>query len=189
MAKTNTTSAVIDNILKLTIVGGSITVGILLPNLLIGLDKPLQKYLNQLDKRAGERELARILGYMKSQRLVSGNYQHGLQITDKGRRRLAKLEFSNLKIAKPEKWDKKWRLVIYDIPENKKLSRDYLTSKLRRLDFYQLQRSAWIHPFPCREVIEKAASAYKVDQYITYIETSSIDNQKRLVKIFKKTLR
>lgn len=188
MAKTTTTSAVIDNILRLTVVGGSIAVGILLPNLLVGLDKPLQKYLNQLDKRTRERELQRILSYMKSQRLVSGNYQHGLQITDKGRRRLVEADFNNLAIAKPQKWDNKWRLIIYDIPEDRKRSRDYLTAKLRKMGFYQLQRSAWIHPFPCRDVIEKVASAYKIDKYTTYIETSYVDNQKRLVKIFKKTL-
>jgi len=188
MARTNTTSAIVDNILRLTVVGGAITAGLVIPNLLIALDKPLQKYLNHLDKRAGDRELRRVVNYMKSQELIKEDYQHGLQITDRGRVRLTKLDFDGLRIEKPRTWDKKWRLVLFDIPEEKKRGRDYLTVKLHQLGFYQLQRSAWLHPFPCRAVIEKVATSYGIDQYITYVEITRIDNEKELVKKFKNIL-
>ena len=188
MARKNTSSAIIDNILRLVAAGSFVAAGLLLPGLVVALDKPLQKYLNRLDKRSRERELRRIVGYMKTQRLVGGSYQHGLQITDKGRERLKQSDFESPKIRKPAKWDKNWRLVFFDIPESQKTGRDHLTAKLRRLGFYQMQRSVWIHPFPCREIIESVCDMYSVDQYVTYVETGYIDNQKELIKKFESLL-
>jgi DNA-binding transcriptional regulator PaaX len=46
-----------------------------------------------------------------------------------------------VKLKKPEKWDKKWRIVIFDIPNKKKPARNTLTEKLKKLGFYHLQKA------------------------------------------------
>jgi len=189
MGKTNNTSVVIDRILALTATTGFIAGSLLLPGLAIGLDKPMQKLMKHLDKRERERELMRVVRYMRSQRLVSGNYQHGLQITPRGHKRLAKAQLDSLQVVKPPSWDKNWRLIFFDIPEPSKAGRDQLIIKLKGLGFYQLQRSVWVHPFPCREVIEELGAYYQIDQYITYVETAYIDNQRQLAKKFHRILR
>ena len=186
MARNDTTSAIIDNILNLAVTGSALTASLVVPNLLVALDKPLDIFWKRMDKRSRERELRRVISYMKSNHLLESNYQHGLQITNKGRARLEKVHFNSLSIQPPRKWDKKWRLVIYDIPENRKDGRKALTAKITKLGFYQLQRSAWLYPFPCRNVVEMVASRYKVDRYLSYIETARIDNQKVIIKKFKK---
>lgn len=182
------TSAIIDNVLRLTITTGAIGAGLLIPNLLVALEKPLDIFWKHLDKRERERELRRALVYMKSRKLIQTDYDHGLQITQKGKNRLAKLDLDKIVIPKPKTWDRKWRLVFYDIPEEHKTGRNALVSKLNELGFYQLQRSAWLHPFPCREAVEAITTAYSIDPYITYVETSYIDNQTRLVQKFQKLL-
>lgn len=188
MENRDRTAAIIDGTLNFLITGSAIAGGLLLPNLLVALDKPLNVFWKKLDKRGREREMRRTITYMKSRDLIRGDYEHGLQITEKGRKRLEKIEFEKLSIKSPDVWDKKWRLVFYDIPETKKPARNALTSKLRYLGFYQLQRSAWVHPFPCREIIEKVSSHYNVDDYISYIETTFIDNEEKLKQKFKDVL-
>ncbi len=187
MAKNETTSAIIDGLLRFVAFGGVLSIGLMTPNALQALDKPLQTYFNRLDKRAREREFRRLRIYMKQKGLIaftSEDYEHGITLTKTGKKRLQKAKFDNLLITQPKKWDKQWRLVFFDIPESKRHARRALTSKLRLLGFQQLQRSAWIHPFPCRPEIEVVARAFDVSKYLTYIETSYIDNQKLLRKRF-----
>lgn len=71
-----------------------------------------------------------------------------------GREKIKKVIFDEMILEKVKKWDKRWRLLIFDIPESKKGARDTLREKLQDLGFYQCQKSVWIHPFPCLEEIE-----------------------------------
>ena len=59
------TAALVDGLLKFVLVGGVISATMLAPNALVALDKPLQKILKKLDVRQQERELKRVLHYMK----------------------------------------------------------------------------------------------------------------------------
>lgn len=175
-----------DTVLRELVIIGSLGAGLALPNLLVALDKPVGKLLSSLDKRAREREARRVIYYMKSRGLIAGEYEFGLNITKKGSQALAKLDIQLLNINSPGRWDKKWRIVFYDIPEKHKSGRDALTGRLRGLGFYQLQRSVWIHPFPCRQTLEKLTSSYNIEKYVSYIETPRLDQQNVLIKWFKK---
>lgn len=166
-------------------VGGLTITTLLAPNALLLLDKPLQKYFRELDSRTRERELRKFVSYMKEKRLITSDYAHGLEITDKARDRLAQIDFNNLAITTPDKWDSKWRLCFFDIPENQKTARDGLSHKLRLLGCYQLQRSVWVHPFSYEEELMTVASFYQIDKYITYVETTHINNESKLVEKFK----
>ena len=188
MSKNDTTTAIIDGLLRFTVTGGAIATTLVIPNAIQALDKPLNLYLNRLDKRAREREMRRIAAYMKKRGLVRGDYEHGLIITKTGRKRAAKADFERLSIKQPKQWDKKWRLVLFDIPEQHKKGRDYLTHKLKTLGFKQLQQSVWIYPFACRPEVETVSLAFRVSQYITYIETAHIDHQEKLVTRFSSVL-
>lgn len=188
MRRSEATSVIMESLLKLAVAGTTLTLALLAPNAMIALEKPLKKYLDKLDDRGKQREVRRVLSYMKSQGLVKATYDHGLQITERGREKLGQLTFDNLQITPPQQWDHKWRIVFYDIPEERKSGRDALTRKLRDIGFFQLQRSVFIHPFPCRQVIEHVTAACNVDRYVTYIETSFIDNEQTLIARFGKQM-
>ena len=186
MSRNESTSAIVQSILRLAAAGAILTVALLAPNAVSALEKPLKKYLRHLDDQEKRQEIGRIVSYMKSQKLISGTYQHGLQITERGRQKLAQIEFENLRITEPKQWDHLWRIVFYDIPEKQKAGRDALTRKLQEIGFLQLQRSVLIHPFPCKEAIATIAAAYDIDEFVTYIETGHVDRQDVLIKYFKK---
>ena len=136
----------------LKIVAGSAAIGIALaafiavPNLAMAA-KPFLEYLGDRDRRAWEKEKRNVreaIGRLRKRRLVAiaerkeGTY---LVITQKGKEVLKKFEIESLSISKPEEWDHKWRVVLFDIPEKYKRARDALRKKLQLLGFYPLQKS------------------------------------------------
>lgn len=186
------TSALIDGILRVVVLGGVITTALAAPNAVQILDKPITKILNKLDERSRQRELQKTLTYMRRKQLISNsnalNYKHGIKITEKGLKRLSVVSYKNLQITKLDNWDKKWRIILFDIPENQKSLRNSFTLKMKSLGLTQLQKSVWIHPFPCKNEIIHVSERHGLTKYITYIETSHIDNQELLIKRFSSLL-
>ena len=62
------------------------------------------------------------------------------RLSEKGKEKIKKLIFDEFKLKVPDKWDGKWRLVIFDIPEKFKNARGSLREKLKELEFYQCQK-------------------------------------------------
>lgn len=188
MARNDTSSAIIDGILEVAVTLGTISLSLIAPNLLKVLDKPTSRILDDMDEKARQREINRLMKYVLREKLITEHYQHGITLTKQGEKRLKKKEFNELVIAKPEQWDKSWRLVIFDIPEDKRSQRIMFTNKIKSLGFQHLQQSVWIHPFPCKDIVARSSEEYAVSKYITYIETSHIDNNIQLVDRFKNVL-
>src|SRR3989344_9532575 len=57
------------------------------------------------------------------------------RLTKKGRQALALFDAREYKLKKPRRWDKRWRVVIFDIPENRRGSRDLFRKTLRAAGF------------------------------------------------------
>lgn len=185
-----TTQAVMDGLLKFLVAGGVVTTALAAPNAIQIFDRPLNKLFKNLDKRSQERELRRVIHYMKQRGLINYNphdYEHGITLTKAGKDYL-KRKGDEITIKKPVSWDKKWRLVFFDIPEEKKTKRQAFTNKLRQLDFQTLQYSIWIHPFPCKQIVEVIAETAEVRQFVTYVEVEHIDNDKVLRERFNNLL-
>lgn len=184
-------AAIIDGILKFVATGGFITGALLVPNAAQIFDKPLQKLLNDLDERSRERELRRITYYMKQRGLIAyspKDYAHGMRLTTQGRARLKKKSFSDLRVNRPEEWDQKWRLVFFDIPMEANQGRLSFIYKLKQMGFQNLQKSIWIHPFPCRSEVEAITQLLEIRKYVTYVEINDIDAEAALRKRFKNLL-
>lgn len=102
------------------------------------------------------------------------------RITEKGKMKLRKFSFDNLGVPKPKNWDGKWRLIVFDIPHSKKQARDALREKLIDLDCYQLQKSVWVHPFPCQEEIFYVANVFEVSNFIEVFTVEDFNDSKAL---------
>ncbi|MBI3305072.1 hypothetical protein HYZ80_01990 [Candidatus Parcubacteria bacterium] len=106
-------------------------------------------------------------------------------LTETGKQRALRYRVANLAIKKPKQWDGRWRIVIFDIPEERKAVREALRAKFRSLEFYQLQRSVFITPYACREVIEFLKSYFHIDRYVHYGELTAIDCDRFLREQFE----
>ena len=184
----DTTAAIMDGILRFVAAGGFITTALVAPNAVQVFDKPLMKMLNTLDKRQQQRELRRVMHYMKLKGLIKyepRDYEHGISLTRAGKQKLKKRDFDMMTIPAPEHWDGMWRLVFFDIPENERTKRNSLNLKLKQLGFKQLQISIWIYPFACRAEIEATCEVLDIRKYVTYVEIANIDNEKSLRQRFR----
>ena len=173
-------------LLKLVAGGAILGLALVAPNILQVLDKPSRKYFSRLDQTDQERAIRRAMYYARRRGLLSvaDTYEHGMRITDIGVQYLQTTDLENLSIPTPKQWDRKWRIVFYDIPESHRAARRALIAKLRDLGFYQLQRSVLVFPYPCRPAIEAVVLAYQIQKYISYVETDHIDQQTLLFKHF-----
>ncbi len=190
-SRRDTTSAIVDGILRFVATGGFVTASLILPNASQIFDKSLNGIFEELDERRRKREVRRIVNYMKQRGLIvyrSRDYEHGIQITRKGQQRLRQKVYDELSVPTPEKWDRKWRLVFFDIPLEASKNRNKLTAKLRQLGYQPLQKSIWIHPYPSRAQIEVVAEKLKFRTFITYVEIDKIDYESKLRSRFKSLL-
>jgi len=107
-----------------------------------------------------------------------------IQLTEKGKKRLQKYTLSALEVEKPSKWDGKWRMVIFDIPDTKRNARDFLRRKLEDLGFFKLQESVYVFPFECIAQIDYLKKTYYIAPYVQYILADRIETEVDLVKKF-----
>lgn len=113
------------------------------------------------------------------------NNQIYISLTEKGKKDAGWLQINDLKIKKPKNWDKKWRLVIFDIAQLKNFYREVFRGKLKELGFYKIQQSVWMHPFDCRDEVELLKAFLGLtNEEVRFIETSSIGDDAAFKKIF-----
>ena len=80
-------------------------------------------------------------------------------------------DYTQLKMNKAkEKWDGKWRLIIYDIPEKRKGEREYLRRLLQLLGFGKIQASAWASPYDYSNLIYELCKKRNLLDYICLYE-------------------
>lgn len=140
----------------------------------------------------GEDKIKNTLKSLKNRKFIQiiedKNGTIKVQLTNKGRKRVKGFYFSDLKIKKPRKWDKKWRVLIFDIPSKSKQYnkiREALRGKIKDLGFYQLQKSVWIFPFECEDEILFISEMYGATKYIEFLTVNSLLHEEFLKVKFK----
>jgi len=113
-----------------------------------------------------------------------GDGKNVLKITKKGEQRLHKYDFDMLRIKRPKKWDGKWRIVVFDIPEKKKRARDLINFKLKELGFYPFQISTFVLPYECKNEIDFIGTHLGIRKCINYILATEIDDERKLRSYF-----
>lgn len=114
------------------------------------------------------------------------NGQLYFSLTEKGESRAGWMQVDSLKIKKPKKWDGKWRILLFDITEMKRLYREALRAKLINMGFVMLQKSAWIIPYKCKDEAELLKSFFGLsDKEIRLLEVNDIGEDKEYKRYFK----
>jgi CRISPR-associated endonuclease Cas2 len=114
-------------------------------------------------------------------RVFKKNDEKFIKITKKGELQIL---LEKAKMPDRQKWDGKWRLVIFDIPESSRDKRNQLRWLLKSNNFYKLQASVFINPYPLnREAIAYLKQTGLID-YIRMLRVDEIDEDKKLKKWF-----
>ncbi|MDO8492377.1 MAG: hypothetical protein Q7S34_01930 [bacterium] len=107
-----------------------------------------------------------------------------LILSKEGQRVALTYNLDTMAIKRPLNWDKKWRIVMFDIPEPLKKVRDSIRYHLKNLNFRELQKSVFVHPFPCSDEIEYLVEFYNIRRYVRFITAVEIDNELAFKKQF-----
>ena len=114
---------------------------------------------------------------LEKRNLVSWSESKGvlrLELTERGNKKVLKYRLEELTIEKPKVWDGLFRVIIFDIPENRKGVRESFRKKLKELEFYQLQKSVFVSQYECRDEIEFLKNYYEIPSYVSYILAKEI---------------
>jgi len=108
-----------------------------------------------------------------------------ISLTEKGRQKAGMFQIDSLVVKRPKRWDKKWRLIIFDITEKSRVVREALRGKLKDLGFRRFQKSVWIHPFDCSAEIELLKDFFNLsDKEVQLVVVEKIKGDYSWRKIF-----
>ena len=149
--------------------------------------KELLDWCKSQDRRKQE-QIRQTFVEMRRDRLITNrrmpNGSFAFALSNKGKEFLFKHSLDDLKIAKPQTWDGKWHIAIFDFPKRYNKEREYFRNKLKQMGFYQLQKSVWLHAFPCVEEIVQLSEYLKVEWHVRLIEASDFDGSEELKRFF-----
>ena len=113
--------------------------------------------------------LKRILKRLEKQKLVEVKEKKEKQIvkiTDAGRIRILKYAIDEIKIKEPIKWDGRWWLVSYDLPEKMAHLRSLIRRYFLSWGFCPIHKSVYLHAYPCWNEIDFLREYFGVGEYI-----------------------
>jgi len=108
--------------------------------------------------------------------LLEYNNDGYLRLTPRGEKILNEIQARNYTIVKPRRWDKKWRVIIFDIKEERRGLRDKVRNTLINIGFICLQKSVWIYPYDCEDLINLIKADFKIGKDVLYMIVDRVEN-------------
>jgi len=158
---------------------GVLSMALLAPNALQILRKTKflrqkKNYLNKTTRRLQEK------GFIKFEKNDNKIF---LKPTKKGQNYFL-TNLNSPENLKKKKWDKKWRMVIFDIPESKKHLRNKVRDTLESLGLKKLQNSVWVFPYPIEDLVVILKANLEIGKDVLYVVADEIEYDKPIRESF-----
>ena len=167
---------------------------LLLAGLALGLTRSPKKHwwiLKQIPKEwknENRQTLERAINSLYISHLIKekegGDGTTTLILSENGKQKALQFNIDKMEIKKPEHWDKKWRVVMFDIPEKLRRLRNSLRFHFQEIGLIEFQKSVFVYPYPCHEEIEFIIELYNARKYVRFLLVDEVDNQLHLMKKF-----
>jgi len=130
--------------------------------------------------------------YNASQRLRAKGYVRTsttgnavvFELTEAAKKQLLAFEKLTLKHRSAMRWDKRWRLVSFDIPETQRKYRDTLRRKLKRLGLKQFQQSVWVSPYPLADDFHQIIAEGGLENRVVIIDSDRLPDEAKWKRRF-----
>ncbi len=141
--------------------------------------KYVEKYVGP-QKRL-DRRIAQATTRLKAKGLIGSDKE----LTDRGRKYAESLNTTmQVRPHIPLLWDKKWRIVIFDVWERRRDVRNRLRGLLESNGFVKIQNSVWVYPYPCEELFAFLRADLHLGLGMLYIVAEEIENDRRFREHF-----
>ena len=131
-------------------------------------------------------KFAQNLYYLKKKKLIKSfvkSKKKYIELTPKGRKRAIYHFLKKTKIERKKRWDGKWRVVIFDIREDKKAKRETMREWLKNLGIIRLQESVYVHPFDFKRELNLMVGVLIVSD-VKYMICDIIEGEDELIDHF-----
>ncbi len=139
-------------------------------------------------KKINRETLYRVIKNLYRSKLLSAKENSDgtveMVLSEAGKKKALSYKIDGMKLPKPAHWDRFWRLVIFDIPEKNKKGRDAFSRTLKKLGFYQLQKSVFIYPHDCQNELDFLIEFFDLRPFVRILLAKRVDNELHLKKIF-----
>lgn len=129
-----------------------------------------------------------VLGRLKQDgniEFIERDGQKYVRLTKKGGRTLDLYkEKLRLQERLRKRWDKRYRLIIFDVPEKRKKIRDKIRYEFSQVGFLRVQDSAWLYPYDCEEFVALLKAELHIGKDVLYAVIESIENDAWIRKHF-----
>ena len=163
---------------------GILAVSMIAPNVFQVLPHIMgkQRYKLAFQTKTAVGRLA-VKGHIRS---VSRGGKKYIEITEAGKRALALEEAKAARLAGTKRrWDKRYRMVIFDIPERRRGVRERLRRLMHQCGFLGIQKSVWLSPYDCEELIALVKAELRIGKDALYVIVDSIENDSWIKKHFQ----
>ena len=99
------------------------------------------------------------------------------RLTKEGKKKMHSLMLDSDTTLVNTKWDGFWRIILLDLPENRKSERESLRYLLKKAGFVCLKNSAWISPFPFEHLFTNIKKDLGLTTEMMIIVTEFIDEE------------
>lgn len=165
-------------------IGGMLTIAMMAPKVLSLLkDEHLDYFVPRNPKQRIQETMSRLKrkDWVRFEEVRGKRYP---RLTPAGRNAIERITLGNLSIRRPIRWDRRWRIVIFDIKETRRNDRVRIRLLLMRLGFLRLQDSVWVYPYDCEEVIGLIKTDLRIGRDILYIIADAIEYDRPLREHF-----
>ena len=80
------------------------------------------------------------------------------------------------------KWDSKWRVIIFDIPQELHNKRNLFRDKLRSMGFYMIQKSIFVFPYPCDKEVSECCNRIRISDYVDIMIVEKLGAKEEEIK-------
>ncbi|MCI5051122.1 MAG: hypothetical protein MRY57_02345 [Candidatus Pacebacteria bacterium] len=98
-----------------------------------------------------------------------------LSLTKSGRQKLRNIKLNSENHLVSTTWDGYWRMIIVDIPEDRKKDQDAIRYFLKKAQFVQIKNSVWISPYPMEHMMINMKKDLDLDLDILVLVTDKLD--------------
>lgn len=155
------------------------------PSKTLQIIRGMHETWKEIDKQAADRAIQALYESTLVNAKENPDGTITLTLNEDGKKRALTYRHKDIRVSKPAKWDKKWRLILFDIPEHEREARDAFRDHLDYMGFFCLQKSAWVYPFECKDEIDFIIECLDIRRYVRYILADYFDNEAHLKNFFK----
>ena len=131
------------------------------------------------DKYAITRSLKGLLEAGFIEQVSSGQNEYA-RLTPKGKSKLNCIKLEGCDALVSNTWDGFWRIIILDIPEERKSEREALRYLLKKANFVCIKNTVWISPHPYENLFTNIKKDLGLSTELMIIVTDKLDPETNL---------